>query len=58
MALTDADRKRMAITPLAAGFPARRIAVVRRKDRLPGLLATSLLKLLAEHFRATPRKDG
>jgi DNA-binding transcriptional LysR family regulator len=57
MALTDADRKRMAITPLPAGFPARRIAVVRRKDRLPGLLATSLLKLLAEHFRA-PRDDS
>jgi hypothetical protein len=41
----------MAIVPLPASFPARRIAVVRRKDRLPGLLTTSLLKLLAEHLR-------
>jgi DNA-binding transcriptional LysR family regulator len=57
MAVTDADRKRMAILPLPASFPSRRIAVVRRKDRLPGLLATSLLKLLAEHFRATGAEE-
>jgi hypothetical protein len=27
------------------------MAVVRRKDRTPGLLATDMLRLLAEHFR-------
>jgi DNA-binding transcriptional LysR family regulator len=58
MALTDADRRRMTILPLPATFPARRIAVVRRKDRLPGLLATSLLKLLAEHFRAGAQEEA
>ena len=51
MSLTADDRKSMAVHPLPAAFPARRIAVVRRKDRQPGLLAHSLLRLLAEHFR-------
>ena len=57
MALTEADRKRMAVLPLPAAFPSRRIAVVRRKDRIPGLLATDLLKLLAEEFRAPPHEE-
>ncbi|MDF1699659.1 MAG: LysR family transcriptional regulator [Planctomycetota bacterium] len=52
MALTAADRRRMVIRPLPGRFPARRIAVARRKDRTPGILTTSLLKLMAEHFRA------
>jgi DNA-binding transcriptional LysR family regulator len=52
MALTPADRRRLVVRPLPAGFPARRIAVVRRRDRQPGLLAADLLRLLAEHFRA------
>ncbi len=52
MALTTADRRRLAVRALPASFPARRIAVTRRKDRRPGLLTTGLLKLLAEHFKA------
>lgn len=52
MALTAADKRRLAVFPLPASFPARRLAVVRRKDRVPSLLATALLKLLAEEFRA------
>lgn len=51
MALTDADRQRMLVLPLPAGLAPRRISVVRRKDRAPGLLVTTLLALLAQHFR-------
>jgi len=52
MALTASDRRRLAIRPLPAKFPVRRIAVVRRRDRRPGLLTTDLLRLLAEQFSA------
>jgi LysR family transcriptional activator of glutamate synthase operon len=52
MAVTASDRRRMAVRALPGTIPARRIAVVRRKDRRPGLLVTALLTLLAEHFRA------
>jgi DNA-binding transcriptional LysR family regulator len=52
LAVTAADRRRMALRPLPGAFPVRRIAVARRKDRRPGLLVADLLKLLAEHFRA------
>ncbi len=53
MALTGADRRRMAVRPLPGRIAARKIAVVRRKDRRPGLLVADLLTLLAEHFRAS-----
>lgn len=52
LAVTAADRRRLALKSLPAAFPSRRIAVVRRKDRRPGLLVTHLLARLAEHFRA------
>jgi DNA-binding transcriptional LysR family regulator len=52
MAVTAADRRRMAIRRLPAAMASRRIAVVRRKDRRPGLLVAQLLALIAEHFRA------
>jgi DNA-binding transcriptional LysR family regulator len=55
MAVTSEDRVRLAIRPLPPEFPRRRMAVVRRKDRAPGLLAADMLRLLAEHFR---RGDG
>lgn len=51
MAITDADRTRMTIRSLPPEFPSRRLALVRRKDRAPGLLAGDLLRLLAERFR-------
>ncbi len=51
MVVTESDRERMVIRPLPGGFPQRRLAVVRRKDRHPSLLATDLLRLLAERFR-------
>jgi DNA-binding transcriptional LysR family regulator len=51
MAVTEVDRLRLAVLPLPEGLPPRRITVVRRKDRVPGLLATTLLTLLAKHFR-------
>jgi LysR family transcriptional activator of glutamate synthase operon len=54
MAVTERDRRRMAVLPLPEGFPSRRIALVRRKDRVPGLLAAGLLTLLAERFRSGP----
>ena len=50
MAITAADRRRMVVRALPGSFPARKIAVVRRRDRDPGLLTTSLLKLMAAHF--------
>ncbi|MDA1193813.1 MAG: LysR family transcriptional regulator [Planctomycetota bacterium] len=53
MALTDADRKRLVIRPVPGGMPARKITVVRRRDRTPGLLTADILTLLAEHFRGT-----
>lgn len=52
MALSAGDRRQMAIRPLPAKFPARRIAVVRRRDRRTGLLTTDLLRLMAEQFSA------
>jgi DNA-binding transcriptional LysR family regulator len=50
-AITSRDRQRMAVRPMPEGFPERRLAVVRRKDRAPTPLAVDLLRLLAEHFR-------
>jgi len=52
MALTAMDRRRLVVRALPGTFPARRIAVARRKDRRPGLLTTGLLELMAEHFAA------
>lgn len=51
MAVTAEDRLRMAIRTLPGGGPTRRVAVVRRKDRRPGLLLTALLEVLARHVR-------
>lgn len=51
LALTPADRDRLVVRPLPAPAPVRRIAVVGRKDRAPGLLSSALLELLAERFR-------
>jgi DNA-binding transcriptional LysR family regulator len=51
------DRGRLVVRPLPGRFPARRIAVVRRKDRAPGLLGLELLKLLAAHFRTQTDAD-
>ncbi len=52
MALTGQDRRWLEIRALPDAFPQRRIALIRRKDRKPGLLVMTLLELLAEHFRA------
>jgi DNA-binding transcriptional LysR family regulator len=52
MAVAPADRKRLALRPMPAGFPERRIALVRRKDRAPSPLAMDLLRILSAHFRA------
>lgn len=56
MALTPEDRKRMVVLPLPASVPARQISVVRRRDRVPGALAASLLALLAKHLVAPRRR--
>ncbi len=52
LAITPQDARWLAIRDLPDDFPQRRIALVRRKDRKPGLLVTSLLKIVAEHFEA------
>ncbi len=52
MALTGQDRRWLEIRSLPDAFPQRRIALIRRKDRKPGLLVMTLLKLLADHFKA------
>ena len=49
MALGPADLKRLVVRDLP-GLPARRIVVVRRKDRAPGPLTTALLELMARHL--------
>jgi len=55
MGITEDDRERLALRPVPATFPQRKLALVRRKDRVPGLLAADLLRLLAERFRSTER---
>lgn len=52
MCLTATERRRVEVRSLPGTLPARRIAVVRRKDRSPGLLTAGLLKLMAEQFAA------
>jgi len=56
MAVGAGDRERMILRPLPPTFPQRRLALVRRKDRVPGLLAADLLRLLAERFREDPAR--
>ena len=51
MGITPADRTRLVLKPVPPGFPRRKLALIRRKDRVPGLLAADLLRLLAERFR-------
>ena len=51
LALSAQDARRFAVRDLPAGFPARKLAVIRRKDRPIGLLAGALLELLAEHLK-------
>ncbi len=52
MAVTGEDHHRMAIRPVPPDFPKRRLALVRRKDRRPSLLAADMLLMLAEQFHA------
>lgn len=52
MAVTDDDRRRMAIHALPAAFPRRRLVVLRRKDRWRSRLVVELTTLLAGHTRA------
>jgi DNA-binding transcriptional LysR family regulator len=56
MAVTDDDRGRLAVHPLPAGFPKRRLVVLRRKDRFQTRLARELTALLATHTR--PLRKG
>jgi DNA-binding transcriptional LysR family regulator len=53
MAVTKEDRRRLEVRDLPDDFPRRKIAVVRRRDRPPGVLAAELLKFLGEWFRGT-----
>lgn len=52
LAITGQDERWLAIRDLPEDFPKRRVALVRRKDRKPGLLVTSLLTIVAQHFDA------
>ena len=58
MAVTDADRARMVIRPTPSTFPRRRLALVRRRDRRPSLLAADMLLMLAEQFRTDDAARG
>ena len=51
MGITAQDRARLVLKPVPESFPRRKLALIRRKDRVPGLLAADLLRLLAERFR-------
>ena len=52
MAVTEEDRRRMAVHPLPGSFPRRRLVVLRRRDRWRSALAKELTGLLAAHTRA------
>ena len=52
LALTAQDARRFVVRDLPSSFPARKLAVIRRKDRPIGLLAGTLLEQLADHLRA------
>jgi DNA-binding transcriptional LysR family regulator len=52
LAVTDDDRKRMAIHPLPGDFPRRRLVVLRRRDRYRSRLVTALTALLASHTKS------
>ena len=52
LAITQADEDRFTLRPMPKSFPQRRLDVVRRKDRLPSLLAGDFLRLLGERFGA------
>jgi DNA-binding transcriptional LysR family regulator len=60
MAVTDDDRRRMAIHPLPATFPKRKLVVLRRKDRWRSRLVVELTALLASHTKVLrpPGKPG
>jgi DNA-binding transcriptional LysR family regulator len=51
LAVTDDDRKRMAIHALPGDFPRRRLVVLRRRDRYRSRLVTALTALLAAHTK-------
>ena len=52
MAVTEDDRRRMAIHPVPGSFPGRRLVVLRRKDRFRTRLAKEMTAMLAKHTRA------
>ena len=52
MAVTEEDRRRMAVHPVPGPFPRRRLVVLRRGDRFRTRLARELTELLAAHVRA------
>jgi DNA-binding transcriptional LysR family regulator len=56
MAVTEDDRRRMAVHPVPGPFPRRRLVVLRRQDRFRTRLAKELTELLAAHVR--PRRGG
>jgi DNA-binding transcriptional LysR family regulator len=56
MAVTEADRERLAVKPLPASFPRRRLVVLRRRDRFQTRLARELTALLAAHTREMRRR--
>ena len=51
LALSNQESQRLVVRELPEGFPVRKIAVVRRKDRPVGLLAGALLEMLAAHLK-------
>jgi DNA-binding transcriptional LysR family regulator len=51
LAVTEADRARLAVHPLPGAFPRRRLVVLRRRDRWRSGLARALTTMLAAHTR-------
>lgn len=54
LAVTDDDRRRLAVHPLPGAFPPRRLVVLRRRDRYRSRLVRELTALLAAHTK--PRR--
>lgn len=55
LAVTEEDRARLAVHRAPAGFPRRRLVVLRRRDRYRSALARALTALLAAHTKALRR---
>jgi LysR family cyn operon transcriptional activator len=58
LAVSDADRDRLAVLALPASFPRRKLLVLRRRDRFHSRLAREMTAILARALRRRRRPGG